>query len=163
MRYNNTYSCDICNYECQSRRAYNQHIKSTTHRIAIGDQVSPDDDVVRCRECGGVFGSRTTLWRHKKTCNSAKSSDTAVTDLHVHDTDGIPSRKQVESLIDTTILTEVLKETRQMRDAFMEQNKTIENLRMENERQHRIIEEALPNLGNNITNVMNNNFNINVL
>ena len=162
MRYNNTYRCDICNYECQSRRAYNQHIKSTTHRIAIGDQVSPDDDVVRCRECGGVFGSRTTLWRHKKTCSSAKKSDTVVADLHVHDTDGIPSRKQVESLIDTTILTEVLKETRQMRDAFMEQNKTIENLRMENERQHRIIEEALPNLGNNITNVMNNNFNINV-
>ena len=88
-------------------------------------------------------------------------SDTAHTDLHVHDTDGIPSRKQVESLIDTTILTEVLKETRQMRDAFMEQNKTIENLRMENERQHRIIEEARK-LGNNITNVMNNNFNINV-
>lgn len=71
-------------------------------------------------------------------------------------------RKQVESLIDTTILTEVLKETRQMRDAFMEQTKTIENLRLENERQHRIIEEALPHLGNNITNVMNNNFNINV-
>ena len=97
-----------------------------------------------------------------KTCSSAKKSDTVVADLHVHDTDGIPSREQVESLIDTTIFTEVLKETRQMRDAFMEQNKTIENLRMENERQHRIIEEALPNLGNNITNVMNNNFNINV-
>lgn len=164
MRYNNTYRCDICDYECQSRRAYNQHIKSTTHRIAIGDQVSPDDDVVRCRECGGVFGSRTTLWRHKKMCNLTKSCAVGGTDVEadVDGSDGIPSRKQVESLIDTTILTEVLKETRQMRDAFMEQNKTIENLRMENERQHRIIEEALPNLGNNITNVMNNNFNINV-
>lgn len=161
MRYNNTYVCDVCNYECQSRRAYNQHTKSTSHRIAIGDKVSPDDDVVRCRECGGVFGSRTTLWRHKKACIPTKGYDIGIVS-NVDGDDVIPSRKQVESLIDTTILTEVLKETRQMRDAFMEQNKTIESLRMENERQHRIIEEALPNLGNSITNVMNNSFNINV-
>lgn len=84
------------------------------------------------------------------------------------DTNVIPSRQQVESLIDTTILAEVLKETRTLRDAFAEQTKTIETLRLENARQNRIIEEALPHLGNHITNNVNqvnnvsNNFNINV-
>lgn len=155
MRYNNTYKCDVCDYVCQSRRAYNQHIKSTAHRVAIGDKVSPDDDVVRCRECGGVFGSRTTLWRHKKSCGTQEPTDCG---------DGEYKRKQVENLIDTTIFAEVLKETRNLRDAFQEQTKTIQTLRLENERQCRIIEEALPHLGNTITtnNVMNNNFNINV-
>lgn len=153
MRYNNTYRCSTCDYECQSRRAYNQHIKTDSHRIAMGDNVLPDDSVVRCRECGGVFGSRTTLWRHKKTCGTHKRSDSGNAEYR---------RKEVENLIDTTIFAEVLRETRQMRDAFVEQNKTIESLRMENERQHRIIEEALPHIGSNITNVMNNNFNINV-
>lgn len=94
----------------------------------------------------------------RKKCNGPGAN---VEEPHII---GMPSRQQVESLIDTTILSEVLKETRTLRDAFAEQTKTIETLRLENARQNRIIEEALPHLGNNITNnnVMNNNFNINV-
>lgn len=152
------YTCESCSFVCFTKRTFNQHLRSPHHKIIVGEEVE------ECPGCGELFGSRTTLWRHKRMSANelCRKRQNTVSCDDGDAIDGIPSRKQVESLIDTTILTEVLKETRQMRDAFMEQNKTIENLRMENERQHRIIEEALPNLGNNITNVMNNNFNINV-
>ena len=160
MRYYNTYACTVCDFQCQSKRAYNQHVKTSSHRIAIGQTVTEYDEAVRCHSCGGVYGSRTSLWRHKRNCGMVTTLD--------EDTNVIPSRQQVESLIDTTILAEVLKETRTLRDAFAEQTKTIETLRLENARQNRIIEEALPHLGNHITNNVNqvnnvsNNFNINV-
>lgn len=161
MRYHNSYTCDVCVFTCHSRKLYNQHIKSSKHRIAIGDTVSEDDDVVKCHGCGGVYGSRTSLWRHKKDCPNSGSTTINCNSDNSHD--GKPSRQQVESLIDNTILAEVLKETRTLKEAFVEQTKTIENLRMENERQNRIIEEKLPHLGNHITNVTNNNsFNINL-
>lgn len=152
MRYDNTYVCETCDFTCRSRKAYNQHVKTSKHRIAIGDTVTKDDDVVKCHGCGGIYGSRTSLWRHKKECPAKAVTETTNGD------NMIPSREQVESLIDTTILAEVLRETRTLREAFVEQTKTIENLRLENERQHRIIEETLPSLGSNITNVTNNNF-----
>lgn len=161
MRNHSTYICDPCLFACSTKRSFNKHTRSPEHKIIVGEEVE------LCYGCGQYFGSRTTLWRHKKMsenemCRKKLHPPIVEKKICNDDEDNIPSRKQVESLIDTTILTEVLKETRTLREAFVEQTKTIESLRIENERQHRIIEETLPNLGNNITNVMNNNFNINV-
>ena len=84
--------------------------------------------------------------------------------------EGQTSMRNGGSFIDNAIMMEVLKETKILREAFEEQTKTIENLRLVNERQHKIIEEKLPliassttnNTTNNITNMVNPNFNINV-
>jgi ferredoxin len=173
------YKCEICNYTCSVKRIFNQHLRSLIHRSAIGDDNEINFNTVKCHGCGGVFGSRTSLWRHKRTCTKSlqksktkkacTDADESLTIEENEDTDS--QTKKADTLIDKAILMEVLKETKILRQAFEEQTKTIENLREVNERQHKIIEEKLPlmvgsttnNTTNNITNVMNSpNFNINV-
>lgn len=164
MRHNLKYICDLCDYTCTRKRVFNRHLKTNEHRISLGKN---SDEHIKCSCCGSVFGSRTTLWRHKNDCSNneleLQQENQLTTTSNAVDCDTQHQTKKTSS-IDETILVEVLKETKNLRDAFVEQTKTIESLRMENERQHRIIEEALPHLGsttNNITNV-NSNFNINV-
>lgn len=167
------YTCNFCDYTCSVKRLYRQHLRTLMHKVKCGEIT--DDEQIKCRCCGNVFGSRTTLWRHKQGCtynnddndfesDNENEQENQLTTTSNAACDDTQHQTKKTSSIDETILVEVLKETKNLRDAFVEQTKTIESLRMENERQHRIIEEALPHLGsttNNITNV-NSNFNINV-
>lgn len=182
MPIKNEYTCDLCDFICGTKRLYNQHLKTFKHRLAIKDPNLDISCMIKCNDCGDMFGSRTTLWRHKKSCQIESKNIT-------HNDEGMKQEeymnnkkllnnkntnktfrnqtKLLEEDIDVGILNEVLTETKNLRKAFLEQNKTIEDLKKVNEEQHRIIEESLPMMGttNNITNVMNNcsqNFNINL-
>lgn len=174
----NDYVCDICLFSSTVKRKYEQHLRTFTHRVAVGEIHSEECDIQICTDCGEPFGSRTSLWRHKRYCthllHSERKKHEATKEVHnlctsqtSCDKDTLDHNKSVESLIDMTVLSEVLKETKTLREAFVQQSKTIETLREVNERQNRIIEESLPKYvtTNNITNVMHNhnqNFNINV-
>jgi len=156
-------------FSCSLKRQYNQHIKSYKHRLAVGDPTLDKSSMIECKACGELFGSRTTLWRHKKMCVSSEYEQNDISDTTKSSSIGWnqkTSKKNDES-IDNSLLSEVLEETKNLREAFLVQSQTIADLKRANEEQHRIIEESLPKMGttNNITNVMNNcsqNFNINL-
>lgn len=176
------YNCKICNFSCSIKRLFNQHLRTLSHRSSVSKTQSEDYEnikYIKCHGCGGIFGSRTSLWRHKKECIKSiqKKNGNKLSNINNEKENESESEKEItddqtekaSKLIDNAILMEVLKETKVLREAFEEQTKTIENLRIVNERQHKIIEENLPlitgskHTTNNITNVMNNpNFNINV-
>ena len=161
------YSCEECKFSCSLKRQYNQHIKSFKHRLAVGDPTLDKASMINCKSCGELFGSRTTLWRHKKTCSTPEyeHKDSLENEAVCHNS--CKTAKKTEESIDSSLLSEVLEETKNLREAFLVQSQTIADLKRANEEQHRIIEESLPKMGttNNITNVMNNcsqNFNINL-
>lgn len=159
------YSCDICDFKCSVKRLYNQHLRSIIHKIAIGEEDPSKYIEVQCDICDVVFNSRSSLWRHKKICvKQPEQTQQIELDIEEKRAEGLK-----ESLNNDVLIKEVLKQTKILQEAYLEQSKTIELLRQENERQNKLIEQSLPlianggnNTTNNITNVMNNNFNINV-
>jgi len=152
-------------FSCSLKRQYIQHVKSFKHRLTIKDPTLDKTCMIECKACGELFGSRTTLWRHKKNCSNEEYQNSSNTETLSNQTRK-KNTKQDEA-IDNSLLNEVLEETKNLREAFLVQSQTIADLKRANEEQHRIIEESLPKMGttNNITNVMNNcsqNFNINL-
>lgn len=161
------YSCEECKFSCSLKRQYNQHIKSFKHRLAVGDPTLDRASMISCKSCGELFGSRTTLWRHKKMCLTMEYDNSNSLETVAANFNNGKIAKNTDGSIDTSLLSEVLEETKNLREAFLVQSRTIADLKRANEEQHRIIEESLPKMGttNNITNVMNNcsqNFNINL-
>jgi len=76
------YSCDMCEYITDNKKDYVKHIMTLKHQNETFEtkvkhknpKKSPDDKKYKCI-CDDVFNSRTTLWRHKKICNSDKSNE----------------------------------------------------------------------------------------
>ena len=185
MPQKHTYKCAACDFQCTVKRLYEQHIKTYKHRLAINDPTLDKESVVRCHGCNEMFGSRTSLWRHKKSCSLSNHNDDNCDETY--DDYGSVRKHQEQSFAAVTnesdvsisgntskaaqfdILEEVLKETKNLREAFAEQSRTIEGLKKVNEDQSRFIEETLPNMAvsntTNITNVVNNcnqSYNINL-
>jgi len=177
----NEYKCDICDFIVGTKREYSQHLRTYKHRLAIGDPSLDKKNLVSCPICGDMFGSRTTLWRHKKTCNQNKTQTdsngvsqfieitskkrTVIPVIGKCENDASKNEQYYE--VSESVLNEVLRETKNLRDAFEQQNVTIETLKQVNMQQNKIIEEALPKLSTpqNITHVTNDhsqNFNINL-
>lgn len=54
------YYCENCDYNTSRLSNWKKHIKTKKHRVK--------PNRINCGFCGELFGSRTTLWRHKKKC-----------------------------------------------------------------------------------------------
>jgi hypothetical protein len=60
------YYCEKCDYTCYVKFSYDRHLLSNKHMKLVQNETS--NEKVNTCECGKVYNSRTTLWRHKKTC-----------------------------------------------------------------------------------------------
>ena len=71
-------TCIECNYFTNNQKDWKKHLTTKKHLGLLRKEANK----LKCRICTMIFGSRTSLWRHKKTCQSV-SSDT--TNLHLID------------------------------------------------------------------------------
>ena len=74
------YYCDICDYYTTKKTDYVKHLSTRKHKIGENEtklkqnetDLSPKSPKVAkqiiCDDCGVIFNSRTTLWRHKQKC-----------------------------------------------------------------------------------------------
>ena len=63
--------CILCNYYTNSKKDFNRHLKTSKHKGRNGETIKiPSKN--KCEKCEKNFKSRTTLWRHKKTCDGTK-------------------------------------------------------------------------------------------
>ena len=60
------YNCEVCNYKTTLKQCFNRHIQSKKHKIKI--ELPIENDAHKCINCNKIILSRTTLWRHSKTC-----------------------------------------------------------------------------------------------
>jgi hypothetical protein len=71
------YECEKCNYKCNKRFLWIQHCKTKKHN-ALNMKHNEHNETHKtcareCPLCNKSFNSRTTLWRHKKTCKGIQS------------------------------------------------------------------------------------------
>lgn len=62
------YSCLGCKYNTTKLKDWKKHLATKKH----ANNLIKEPSSLPCSFCDRVFGSRTTLWRHKKTCSPNK-------------------------------------------------------------------------------------------
>ena len=61
--------CKLCDYTSSVKFSYDRHLLSNKHiKLAQNEANNEKNEKVNICECGKVYNSRTTLWRHKKKC-----------------------------------------------------------------------------------------------
>ena len=67
------FSCEYCEYITNNKKDFSKHLSTSKHKNETNEtksetknpQKSPDHNCL----CGKNFNSRTSLWRHRKTCD----------------------------------------------------------------------------------------------
>ncbi len=64
--------CEECQYKTNNKKDYIKHLGTSKHSNETNEtlenpKIIPKSNNHKC-DCGIIFNSRTTLWRHKKTC-----------------------------------------------------------------------------------------------
>jgi len=130
------FQCEKCNYITSRNSQFIRHLSTLKHKIKQNKTIiiTKRSELFHCEICNKNFNSRTTLWRHKKSCtileNKEKDNNN---DLSVVINEN--------NKIDASLVIELIKQNRELQEQLISAN-TI----------------------NNINNTTNNNqkFNINV-
>ena len=62
------YECKLCDYKTKRRNDLEKHNKTSKH-------LKQKEKEFVCQNCGQMKKSKTTLWRHKKLCQSARHNN----------------------------------------------------------------------------------------
>ena len=136
-----TYICKNCNFKCSKQSDYNRHILTTKHINRTNR--TPNTRKLATNyvcDCGKVYTARNSLWYHKKRCNTIQTQP--VTEVSM----------PVPPQIDASLIIELLKENKELREMMIEQNKQVIDL----------AKNTGNTTNNTINNTTNNKFNLNV-
>jgi hypothetical protein len=68
------YFCEHCYYSTSKKSSFDKHIATDKHKKRENETFETkmkQNSFKKCQcLCGSEFGSRTTLWRHRKSCNA---------------------------------------------------------------------------------------------
>ena len=64
------HECRKCGYSTSNTKDWKKHLNTKKHR--------KEDKLLQCANCLLTLGSKTSLWRHKKTCVEAKNVNTSL-------------------------------------------------------------------------------------
>ena len=139
--------CKTCDYKCSIKFSYDRHMLSTKHLKNAQNETNETkmkqneencektENAQHICDCGQVYYSRTTLWRHKKKCNIQ------ITPTNIQH-------------IDSQILLEVLKQNQEFQMFMLEQHKQVVEMAMSANN------TINTNCNNTNTNNNNNTFNL---
>ncbi len=140
------YVCNLCDYKCSKLSDYNKHLSTRKHKMKQNETTLAPKlaENLCCNNCEKTFNSRTSLWRHKKSCGEPKMALVKNEDVDYK-----------------TLFYKAMDEIKEQRHDFMEQ---IHIQHEELKKKDEMMEQMIDKVGttNNITNTMNNNFNINM-
>jgi hypothetical protein len=63
------YECAACKYKSKNKKDFKKHLLTKKHKL-INCETKKIPKNLECEYCNKTFKSRTTLWRHKKTCKN---------------------------------------------------------------------------------------------
>ena len=146
------YPCETCNYNTNNKKDYSRHLLTAKHQnetnVKQMKQIFPflplNNDIFICDHCSSSFSSRTTLWRHKKSCNPDETVNNA----------------------DASLIVQLMKQNDEFKHLLVEQNKAIiEQNNKVFESQNQLIEMCKQNassITNSTVNSHNKTFNLQV-
>ena len=150
------FKCIKCNFICSKHSNYKQHLLTAKHRKNVNETTEPFENatniqrVFMCNTCNIQFKSRTSLWRHKKSCSLLKGSNM---ELSTSNQDDDTDNKDL-------LILELLKQNSEFQKLMTKETSELRNIITE---QNQKMMEMAGNMGNNNNNINSNNkFNLNV-
>jgi hypothetical protein len=104
------FSCEICDFACSNKYNYNAHLNTRKHKMhnnAIPKTAIPC--VVYTCDCGNTYNHKTSLSRHKKSCNKSSNS--------------LNEPDKMVNIVNTIL--ELVKENQQFKNMLIEQHNHI--------------------------------------
>jgi len=178
------YECLVCNYKCYKPSEYEKHTRTVKHNRLSNETIEPtmkqqisksNQNQFECEKCKKKLNSRTSLWRHNKTCTYT-NENTVITINNDQYTTSIVEKKEDIPDMKELIFT-LVAENKDMRNLLFEQQAQVQEqvhslIQSHAETQHKQLLELLPHLGNTTNNTNNNtmsnsnnktnNFNVNM-
>jgi hypothetical protein len=140
-----TFVCKICDYSTSRQSQYERHQLTTKHKketesLPMDDKIVPLGGFV-C-ECGKEYKHRQGLWKHAKSCEQKKSSNTPVTES-----------SETDIKILTNLIMEMMKKQNDFTNTMVDFIKTSQ--------QQQVVPITHVN-SHNMTTTNNNTFNLSV-
>ena len=147
------YNCEICNYNTSYKKDYSKHILTAKHkkledltknRTNLTNNVSSIEFI--CNNCNKKYNSRVGLWYHKNKnyCNKDKIQHDVPTESH---TLNKGTKLTVGSSdIPIELILEVIKQSKEVQNVLIEQNKELQKQLLEHsnkllENENRLLEK----------------------
>jgi hypothetical protein len=134
------FSCQKCQFLTYNKKDYDRHITTRKHRNETDETKKTPN--IECDKCNGVLTSRTTLWRHNKTCNVLLDKESDI------DTDIEPNSNTEPNLNMISMFNHMMKENQELREILKVQHKQLLDVASETKVVNHI-------------NTINNRFNLN--
>ena len=134
------YECVKCNYTTNFKVNYERHLTTEKHKKNFYEKKKEPKEEIKhiCSLCNKEYMNYRSLWKHKKTCVS-KQQDTITTTSEVNGNIEILQNTFVTgNVISKEIFTpqlfmEVLKQSKELQEVLVEQNKELQNKLLEKE------------------------------
>jgi hypothetical protein len=137
------FHCQKCNFTCSKQSNYDKHLLTRKHTSVNGINEKNAVAGFTCDICNKSFKDRSGLWRHNKKHDVVVSSSTNEHNI-------LPTNTMQQ--IDSSLIVELLKENKELREMMIEQNKQVLD----------IAKNSGNTTNNTINNTTNNRFNLNV-
>jgi hypothetical protein len=78
-----TFLCEKCEYITNNKKDFSRHMLTSKHKNETNEtNLKQKSQQYECN-CGEIFNSRTTIWRHKKKCIGNKNEDSISSDKDI--------------------------------------------------------------------------------
>jgi hypothetical protein len=157
--------CDECNYNCDKKTNYQRHMTSSKHYKKINELTNNKN---KCNNCDKDFSTISGLWKHRKNCNQI--NEPMITCDAPSTLDGFKPTNGSND-IPFEMVMEVIKQSKEVQNVLIEQNKELQSKLLEKENQlleqnkdlqNKIIELASKTNTKMINSNNNNTFNLNL-
>jgi len=140
-----SYCCIECAFNTLHKRDYNKHLLTAKHKMITNGNTKPEKQFI-C-ECGKEYKNRHGLSRHRKTCTPLPLQC---------------NNESVPSNLTTTLIMEIIKENKEIKNLLFEQQKE-NNILMNKMLENTLSVSAVNNTNNTINNnTINNNTQFNI-
>lgn len=108
------YMCSVCDYSTSRKSSYDKHLLTYKHSLKKNGSSKEKNKNFICR-CQKVLNSRTTMWRHRKSC---------FTDNVQHYAKNTEADKKTNTITPDLVLS-IIQQNQEFKDMILEQQKII--------------------------------------
>ena len=149
----NLHMCNKCDYTCSKLSDLHKHFSTRKHQYETNETEMKQKYSQSCENCANIFYSRTTLWRHKKTCNIPLNDDDE--NVFTPPKQSVKLTNSSSEDMQMNLILELVKQNQEFKDMLIQQS----NQMME--QNNTILEVAKNSQVNNINTISHSNNNNN--
>ena len=117
------HNCVCCNYNTSIKTNYDKHLLSEKHKKNISGETNKINHI--CSQCNKEYLNYNALWKHKKHCVV----------INEREPEELQNKFISGNVITTELFMEVFRESKELQQVLIEQNKQLQNKLMEKDNQ----------------------------